>query len=202
METNFKESSIPQSYSRALATTNLLLNAPSVHMVTKAIFMGISKYIGAKKDMTIPQAIGFKKANGEFLVAAKVEYIKNEDNPDDTSAGQWNYSWTTDQNDISDCNVEYIGETSGIIPYLVTAAQNFGFYYRDSATASYMTNLLIEMIMDFVKENAKDGDEAVLTFNGIFKAVGTVENGEIVLALIPGENIKVLIKDDSAIQEK
>ena len=55
---------------------------------------------------------------------------------------------------------------------------------------------------DHQLENATESEPAILTLDGVFKATATVENGKVVMGIVPDGEMKVLIKDDSAIQEK
>ena len=57
------------------------------------------------------------------------------------------------------------------------------------------------MIINWVKDNTSQTDPAALVLENCFKAIGKVENGKVVMSIIPDGAMKVLIKDDSAIQE-
>lgn len=202
MEKKFKESSIPEDFSRAMAKQSSLIGAAYVDYIAKTLFVGVSKCLAASKDKSIPKAVVFRGIDSTFLAAAKIEYVKNEDDPANPSAGQWSYVWTTDTDDIKDCQTIDVVANALIMPFFTEAASSlYNMKFADSATCIVMMTTMVEMIINWVKENTKEGDTSTLELDGVFKAMGEVEDGKIQVAIIPAGEMKVLIKDDSAIQE-
>lgn len=200
MEVKFKESKIPEDLSKALASQNMLLGPTMAEQAANILFVGTSRCLADNKDLSVPKAVVFRRIDGSFLVAAKLEYIKNPDDPADLASGQWNYSWTFDEEDIKDCKL--IETTNNLITmYFYNAASSlYSIKFNDPSVCATVMNLVVEMIINWIKENTKDGDKAVLTLGGVFTAMGEVVDGEIQMAIIPDGEIKILIKDDAAIQ--
>ena len=73
--------------------------------------------------------------------------------------------------------------------------------FNDSATAIYMATLIVEMIIEWIKENTTEVESASLVLDSVFKATGVIEDGKVVVGIVPAGEMKVLIKDDNAIQE-
>ena len=97
--------------------------------------------------------------------------------------------------------VDFSGN-SAILIYFTGAAQqlyNMKFMGIDVCVASIVT--ILEMIINWVKDNTSQTDPAVLVLENCFKAIGKVENGKLEIGIIPDGAMKVLIKDDAAIQE-
>lgn len=201
METKFKESKIPEDFSKALAAQNMLLGPAMTEQAANILFVGTSKCLADNKDLSIPKAVVFRRIDGTFLVAAKLEYVKNEDDPSNLASGQWNYSWTFDQDDIKDCKIIEMSNSLISMYFYNAASSLYNMRFNDPAVCATVMSLMVEMIINWLKENTKEGEKSVLTLSGVFTAMGEVVDGEIEMAIVPDGDIKLLIKDDSAIQE-
>ena len=202
MEKNFKESHIPEDYSKALENHALLCGPSNVHRVAKVIFHGISSCLGSMKNVSIPKAIVVRSIDHSFLAGAKVEYIPNKDDKNNPAAGRWDYIWTTFEDDLKGADCIDIAVNSIVASFLQSSgADLFSMKFNDSATAIYMATLMIEMIIEWVKENTTEVEPASLVLDGVFKATGAIEDGKVVVGIVPAGEMKVLIKDDNAIQE-
>lgn len=201
METKFKESKIPEDFSKALAAQNMLLGPTMAENAVTILFNGTSKCLADNKDLSVPKAVVFRRIDGTFLVAAVLRYVTNEDDPSNLASGQWNYSWTFDQDDIKDCKIIEMSNSLISMYFYNAASSLYNLRFNDPAVCATVMNLMVEMIINWLKENTKDGEKSVLTLSGVFTAMGEVVDGEIEMAIIPDGDIKLLVKDDSAIQE-
>lgn len=202
MEKNFKETTIPEDYSKALENHALLCGPSNVARVTKVIFHGISSYLGSVKNMSVPKSVVIRSIDHSFLAGAKVEYIPNKDDKNNPAAGRWDYTWTTFEEDLKGTDSVDIAANSIVASFLQTSgAELFSMKFNDSATAIYMATLIVEMIIEWIKENTTEVESASLVLDGVFKATGAIEDGKVVVGIVPAGEMKVLIKDDNAIQE-
>lgn len=201
MKTKFKESKIPEDFSKALAAQNMLLGPTMAENAVTILFNGTSKCLADNKDLSVPKAVVFRRIDGTFLVAAVLRYVTNEDDPSNLASGQWNYSWTFDQEDIKDCKIIEMSNSLISMYFYNAASSLYNLRFNDPAVCATVMNLMVEMIINWLKENTKDGEKSVLTLSGVFTAMGEVVDGEIEMAIIPDGDIKLLVKDDSAIQE-
>lgn len=202
MEKKFKETQIPEDFARSIAQQSILLSPNYVERIANVLFTATSKCLGDVKDTTVPKAIVYRGIDNSFLAAAIVEYIKNEDDPTDMSAGQWSYVWTLSEDDIANCQAIDVRSNSLVVPYYYAAlADKYHCSFNDRDSCLKMMTLMVEMIIHWVMENTKDGDETVLTLDGVFVAKGAVENGKIEVSIIPDGDMKVLIKNDAEIQQ-
>lgn len=202
MEKNFKETHIPEDFSMALESHQLLCGPSHVFKVAKTVFHGISSCLGSMKNVSIPKAIIIRSIDHSFLAGAKVEYIPNKDDKNNPAAGRWDYTWTTFEDDLKGADCIDIASNSIVASCMQASGYElFNMKFNDSATAIYMATLLIEMIIDWVKENTTEVESASLVLDGAFKATGVVENGKVVVGIVPAGEMKVLIKDDNMIQE-
>ena len=132
-----------------------------------------------------------------------VEYIANADDPSNPAAGRWDYTWTFYEDDLKGCDCIEVANNSLVSTYFISSAitlYNMRFAGQDLCVL--MMTMMVEMIINWLKENATESEPAILTLDGAFKATATVENGKVVMGIVPDGEMKVLIKDDSAIQEK
>ena len=202
MEKKFKDTQIPEDFSKFIAQQSILLSPNYVHRIADVLFTATSKCLGDVKDTTVPKAIVYRGIDNSFLVAAIVEYLKNEDDPTDMSAGQWSYVWTLTESDIENCQAIDVRSNSLVVPYFYAAlADKYHCSFNDRDSCLRMMTLMVEMIIHWIKENTKDGEETVLSLEGVFVAKGAVEDGQVVVSIIPDGDMKVLIKNDEQLQQ-
>lgn len=203
METKFKETSILEDFSRALAQQSFLLGPSHTPRIATVLFHGVSTCLGDMKNTTIPKALVFRSLDRSFLAGAKVEYIANSDDPSNPAAGRWDYTWTFYEDDLKGCDCVDVATNSLVTTFFVASGITlYNMRFAGPDLCIMMMTMMIEMIINWLKENATESEPAVLTLDGVFKATATVENGKIVMGIVPDGEMKVLIKDDSAIQEK
>lgn len=196
-EKQFKETTIPEDFAHSLMTNSSFIITP-VHVIelAKVLFGATSTVLGKIKDVKVPKAIVFNH-NHKFIAAAKVSYEANENNPDDLSAGFWNYVWTTSEDDIEDCKCEEIDRNAEIARnYELYAGKNNHMRFDKPGAIGCAMNLLIEVIKVWLEENPG----TTLVLDGFFKGVSENEDDEVFISIIPDGDMKILIKDDSSIQ--
>lgn len=206
MTINFKESGIPESVILLLHERyDYNLDVFNVHKLYTGLFHGISCALGAinaeSKDKTA-KSISFYTISGEFIAAAKIEYIINDDNPSDPSAGQWNYSWSFYEEDTEDSkNFDFAKEDKIIASVINSTANVANLGYNEQIHASVTSVFLIEYLKKWLSENALEKDITTLELDGVFTATSTIVDGKVEMGLTPAGEMKVLIKNDAAIQQ-
>lgn len=198
--TKFMETNIPEIYATALDNVGAIFGSNYTNRVLKVFMEAVSECLGSIKRIEKPTAFVFNSLNGNFIMAAKVEYHPNEEKPDDLAAGNWSYVWTFDKEDIEDCDVRTINDDLTKPFFINKAGQLFGMKFRDNSTMSMMMTTLAECISNWLNDNAREGEVIEIGEEGIFKASVAVEGGEIVKSMVPEGDAKILIKGDSQIQ--
>lgn len=203
MEKKFKETSISEDYSKALANQHLLIGPTHIAKIATVLFHGASMCLSAMKNTSVGKALIFRAVDGRFLAGAKVQYIANVDDPNNPAAGRWDYTWTAYEEDLKDCDTVDVANNAMIAPYFTAAGISlYNMKFSDSDTCITMMNTLVEFILNWLKENVTDTEPVTLVLYGVFKAVAEVDpDGSIDIGIIPDGAMKVLIKDDSAIQD-
>ena len=203
MEKKFKETNIPEDFSKALSNQCFLIGPSHTYRIATVLFHGVSVCLGAMKSTTIPKAIVFRSIDHSFIAGAKVEYIANIDDPTNPAAGRWDYTWTFFEDDLKGCDCVEVTNNSLVTSYLISSAISlFNMKFAGPDLCSLMMVMMVELIINWLKENATESEPAILTLEGVFKATAIVENGKIVMGIVPDGEMKVLIKDDTAIQEQ
>lgn len=200
----FKETNIPESVSLALAKEAMVIEPPHVDKFATVAVHAISRALGAVKNPITPKAISVKSMTGDFIFGAKVEYNSNEDNPQDISAGRWDYSWTAYEEDLERCDIINLNDSSLLQNYLLSSSfELFGIKFNNGASSAVTTIVtVLEHIKKWLGDNVTPDEDAVLELEGSFKATASVsDDGEIEYGFVPAGEMKVLIKNDSAIQE-
>jgi hypothetical protein len=204
MEKKFKESTIPEDFSRALSQQAMLCGPANTYKVATTVFHGVSSCLGAIKNKTVPKAIVFRAIDGSFIAGAKVEFIPNDENDkSNPSDGRWDYTWSFYEDDMKGADVIEVATNSLIITYFTTSGANlFNMKFAGADICITMCTLTMEMIKKWLTDNVTPNDpSATLTLEGVFTATGNIVDGKIELGLSPSGEMKVLVKGDDKIQE-
>ena len=202
MEVEFKKTHIPEDFSKTIAKQTFIIGPQYVHYITTVLFHGVSCCLGAMKNTQVPKAIVFRSIDHSFLAGAKVEHISNGDDPSNPASGRWDYVWTFYEDDLKGADCIDAASNSLINTYFIQSAITlYNMKFHDSSICMMLMTLMLEMIISWLKENVKEDDKATLFLTGVFKANAEVVDGKVEMGLVPEGEMKVLIKDDKAIQE-
>lgn len=199
MVKKFKETSIPELYSKLLAENLLTLRPEHVDKIYTVLFDAVTEALAKFKDQTAKKGIVFRTLDGTFIAGAAISYIGDGDA--DSASGQWNYSWTTDEKDFEDVVEPIDIRSNGLMGQMFgqVGFRLYSFKFVDSDVISVMMNLCIETIINWLRDNVKDGEPVTLELEGVFSATAEVVDGEIEIGIVPDGKVKQLIKDDLAI---
>lgn len=201
MSISLMESQIPQNYQTGLYNEKgYELAAENTVDVADVLFSGVSECLGDIKNKEIPVAFVFEQNNQDFVAAAIVRYIPNEDDPN--KAGAWNYVWTWYKDDVpSNARIVRASESDMSIYFRGTGLRKYGMQWKDINAINECSRYLLQQIKNWLDNNAVEGEVVEVHQDGIFQASVAIENGEKVYSIVPDGEMKKLIKDDSAIEE-
>ena len=141
----------------------------------------------------------FRKINGDLIAAAMVRFFENEDT---NNPGNWSLVWTFDDADIPEgALVIDLSDSQTHSYFRAVAGEKYGMRFEDTAAMTDCLTYALIHVKKWLDENAKEGAEVSLEFDGFFQARVAIENGEKVFAIEPDGEIKNLIKDDAAIEK-
>jgi hypothetical protein len=197
---NLSESSMPQNYSKGLLQDKTYDLAPDhTGKIGYILFHGAANLLAANKDKSKPVAFVVDRADGKVTGAFVVQYF---DNKDKSNPGNWNLVCTFDENDIpADAKKIYLKDTNTHAYFVAVAANRYCIEFKTSVTLVELLTYFMEILYKWLDENAKADEEVVLDQDGVFHARVGVENGEKVFAVEPAGEIKMIIKDDAAIEK-
>ena len=143
--------------------------------------------------------LSIKDDKGNFKIGAILVYQKPEDGAEDDT-GNWYLQMTFDENDMTDLDLSLDNHSDIYVRCAANEAQNICYGRFRSIEIMYnMINTAIDCLIKFLDKNATEGEEIEVRLHGIFSASATIENGVKVFAIVPGESIKQIIKNDSAL---
>ena len=194
------ETSMPQNYSRGLLEDKLYDIAPDhTGKFGYILFHGVASILAANKDKDRPVAFIVNRIDEKFVAAAIVQYF---DNDDKNNPGNWNLVWTFDENDIPENAKRIFLKDPNSHPFFITVAANrYNMEFKQEAAIINLLSYFMEILYKWLDENAKPDEEVLIEQDGVFQARVGIENGEKVFSVEPMGEVKMLIKDDAAIEK-
>lgn len=195
------DSELPMMYSTALfQETGADLAPEHLGKMYDTLFTGSANMLNFIKSMDHPSAFVVKALNGTFIAGAIVQYFPNKD--DKENPGNWSLVWTFNESDIpaDTFAVEFTNPQSHSY-FKAVAGEKYGMTFASTDDLLNTLTYSLTSLKKYLDENAKEGAEFSVEFDGFFQARVGVENGEKVFALEPDGEIKNLIKDDAAIEK-
>jgi hypothetical protein len=194
------ETSMPQNYSRGLLEDKLYDIAPDhTGKFGYILFHGVASILAANKDKDRPVAFIVNRIDEKFVAAAIVQYF---DNDDKNNPGNWNLVWTFDENDIPEHAKRIFLKDPNSHPFFITVAANrYNMEFKQEAAIINLLSYFMEILYKWLDENAKPDEEVLIEQDGVFQARVGIENGEKVFSVEPMGEVKMLIKDDAAIEK-
>jgi hypothetical protein len=197
---NLYDTQLPANWSKGLFEEKCMDLAPE-HMdkIFDTLVTGVANLLNNAKSMDKPTAYVVRKVEGPFVVGCVVQFFENDDK---TNPGNWNMTWTFNENDIPE-NASVIGiDNAQTHSYFRSVAgQKYGMIFESESSLVTLLIYAFEQLKKWLDENAKEDQEVSIEVEGLFQARVGVEGGEKVFAMEADGEIKNLIKDDAAIEK-
>ena len=201
---DFTETSISQELTfNLMEHYNLIWATNRCPGLYRTIFFTMANILRFKKSKSTPK-VGFilKDANDNFKIGAILTYHAPEDNinTEDDDKGNYTLEFTLNKEDMTDMDV-VIDNHSDVF---IEASGHMAFDIMSCRFLSmeFCNNLFIEAIdtlVKFLDANATEDGDFTVVYNGVFTATVSVEGGEKIISIIPGEMIKQYIKGDNSL---
>jgi len=194
------ESSMPQNYSKGLLQDKSYDLAPDhTGKIGYVLFHGAANLLAANKDKNKPVALVLDRLDGKVVAVAIVQYF---DNKDKSNPGNWNMVWSFDENDIpADAKKIYLKDPNTHAYFVAVAANRYNMEFKTEPCVVNLLTYFMEILYKWLDENAKADEEVVLDQDGVFHSRVGIENGEKVFGIEAAGEVKMLIKDDAAIEK-
>ena len=193
------ETVIPETWSQELDDVyDNILHPTACEKIANTLVEGVSACLNAMKRQDKPVAFVFEEINENFIAGAVVEYHagKNDD------PGNWSYIWTFNADDIPD-NAKIVKATDLSTHNFFTSASMRKYSFTiDPESISVIYTVLLKTLSKYLEDNATKDDINGVEIPGVLQAQAAIEGDEVVKSIEPLGEMKVLIKDDAAIEKK
>jgi hypothetical protein len=162
----------------------------------RVIFNTITTVLKYQRNKKNPH-IGFKLKNeaGDFVFGALLDFHASEGDNDDM--GNWTLSFTFNEDDMSECSETYDNYDDMFFAIACGEIRSTMYAdFTDNASISEIFTAAFEVLKEQLDAASNTGEEYEIVMPGIFNATVAFEDGQKVYCIIPGANIKQLVKDD------
>lgn len=196
---DLKETNIPIMISTLCAEKGLIADPVDAEDLTKILFDSLATFLALKKDRQAKTCIRVQNTNEPLYFAGIVEYIPNTAN--DEQPGNWSFVFTTDENEVDVCENNYdISDMVYAQSTLQMAHLQYNLQFSEFVHCHTIMMCVAKAIFEFLDQNASEEEPVVLKLDNFFEATIEVIDGEKVISIVPGGEIKKRIKDDSKIE--
>lgn len=197
----FEQTSIPTQFSINLKDDYGMLWVDSrTADMYKILFSAIAKTLKFNQSKDHPRiGMTMKDEKGNFKLGAILNYKKPEEGSEEDS-GNWYLEFTLDPNDMTDISLDLDNHSDIFINCVAQEAHEISYgRFRSTEIMYNILNCVIDTLVKFLDVNASETEEIEVVLRGVFTASVAVEGGQKVMSIVPGECIKQIIKDDSAL---
>lgn len=197
----FNESSIPSTFQIDLCENYGISWVDSrAADFYRVLFSTIADVLKLNQSKDTPRVgLSMKDDKGNFKMGAILVFQKPEEGAEDDS-GNWYLQMTFDEADMTDLNISTDNHSDVFVRCASIEASNICYGRFRSVEVMYnMMNTAIDEIVKFLDKNASETEDVEVELRGIFTASVAVENGTKIMSIVPGEYIKQIIKNDSAL---
>lgn len=166
----------------------------------RVFFSSVADFLKSKQSKEANR-IGFrlKDDNGKFKFGAILNFQKPEDDSEEDS-GNWYLEFTFYESDMENLDVELDNFDTTFNSIIVKNSLEMMYARFRSVDFMYgALNVAIDTLIKFLDTNASETETVDVSQRGIFIASVAIEDGEKVMSIVPGEVIKQIIKNDSAL---
>lgn len=195
------DTNLPELYSKYLFDEKKDdLSPDHTDKMADVLFTGVANILSeAKKTADKPVVFTITKIDNSVIIACIVQYFENEDKD---NPGNWNMTWTFNESDIpADAIKIDLADVKSHSYFRGVAAEKYGMRFEDPDSIVDCMEVFAIALKQWLDINAKEGIETSVELEGIFQARSAVEGGEKVFAVTADPEIKLLIKDDAAIEK-
>lgn len=201
---NVVEMKETQMYQSVITEAGLIgwdLTLTEVDMLTKITFNGITDYLSLSKNKDVPQVVLVQDIKGNNIAFGCVHYDRAEG--DEEADGSWEYFWSFNTEDIPENATVYTIDNEAVLKVIAKRGHNMARLTLGVLNyLAIITVIIINAVRDTLdQQNLANEESFTLDLPGFYEATVTVENGEKVFSILPKEEMKVLIKDDQAIEK-
>lgn len=194
------DTSLPQNYSKGLfEEKNFDLSDTHTDKMFDVLFTATAGLLNDTKNKQRPAVFCFSKIDNSIIAGAICQFFENEDS---SKPGNWSLVWTFDETDIPEnALVMNFKDPQTHSYFRGIAGDKYGMRFKDPTCLTTCLTYALEQLYKWLDENAAEDKEVSIELDGVFQARVAVEGGAKVFAIEPAGEIKMMIKDDAAIEK-
>lgn len=196
MTVQVDQTGIPTNLRINLKEYGMLWMESETPMIYRVLFSTMATYLKTVQTKSIEkQAFVIKDMKGQFKIAAIMTYHKPTDGDEDK--GNWSLEFTLNEEDLD--NIETIHDNFNDAFFMVANKEVYNANNGRFKSSKHCTDLfceLIDVLVNYLDDNAKQDDVLEVEVPGVFVASVGVEKGKKVMGIVPGEIIRQIVKSD------
>lgn len=197
----FEKTSIPSQYSIDLKDNfGILWVDTRTADLFRTLFAAIADTLKFNQSKDANR-IGFsmKDDKGHFKLGAILNFKKPEDDSEEDS-GNWYLEFTFNEEDMVNLDISLDNHSDEFIRCAAQEANSISYgRFRSTEAMFILFNTAIDVLVRFLDANAEVDEITDVVLRGVFTASVGVEDGKKIMSIVPGEYIKQIIKNDSAL---
>lgn len=199
MRLEMEKTSIPETFKAEFDSMyNVEVLPKEVLVAYKGLFLAIGDFLRGVKKKKAKTCLVVSDIAGDFIMAGVVEYNESEDKE---SQDNWNFYFTFNEEDIKDATNKHVSTETPFKVVLGKRLAENSLKISESEYIDPMVCMLCNKISSFLDQNAKKDEEVELVLDEIFIATVAIEDDKPVKSLLPGGEVKYLIKDDASTEK-
>lgn len=188
------ETTLLQNTSKNLFNNKINVDPNEVPFIIDSLIASFGEFLGMNKIKDGKVGLALEDLKGNFKMGGIVGYTANEDAD---MPGSWWLELTFDGEDLKDVTTKFkTTDTTFQTNFTNVCHKLHHMYYQAPELIQTMIITVVDSIISWLDENAKENEEVTLELPNYFVATVAVENGEKIMSITPDGNIKRLVKDD------
>lgn len=188
------ESSIPSNYTINLKAEQCNWVPSNTFKMYDTLFRTIAEVVALHRKQDGKTAATIRDIKGNLLLAGILEW--NEPEEEGQVDGNWSFVFTQDEADLEGAAQFNISDTQFTMMFTNIGMEMYNMRITDSLFISKYATIAVSTLLENLHVNAKAGEEYVVEEDDFFMAKSSIEDGEVVIAILPGDKLKELIKND------
>ena len=181
----------------ALGGEDLEVTPTDAVSIIEVIMLAMSDVARDIKTKNNPAAAVIDSLKNEPILSLRIDY---EPGTSDNPEGSWEPSYVFGTEDLGEnCKLYSVSETK-YHGRFVQRAKQAGFHFNNSSLIFAAILCWAESLVNYLDNNAVEGDEVVVKHPGYFTAKVNVVNGKKVMSLIMEEEVSNIAKGDDELQ--
>lgn len=194
------ESSIPTNYTINLKAEQCNWQPTNTFKMYDTIFRTMAEVVALQRKQDGKTSATIRDIKGNLLLACILEW--NEPEEEGQVDGNWTLVFTQDEADLEGASQFNVSDTQFSMMFTNIGVEMYNMRISDALFITKYVTLAINTLLENLRVNAKAGEEYIVEEDDFFMAKSSIEDGEVVIGIVPGDKLKELIKNDGTTANK